>query len=148
MDNLEIEIKMVKVIRKVLSILLIINAVSWFIGHYVSLSAFDIVYTVFILGAGIIFLSGKIETEKISLRTNDISVFIKWVGMIRGREVIFSEIAKISLSKTAVVIERNGMKRLKYNLDSMDPELKKEVYVFFIKVAAEKNLILERHFER
>ena len=99
MDNLEIEIKMVKVIRKVLSILLIINAVSWFIGHYVSLSAFDIVYTVFILGAGIIFLSGKIETEKISLRTNDISVFIKWVGMIRGREVIFSEIAKISLSK-------------------------------------------------
>jgi len=44
------------------------------------------------------------------------------------------------------VIERNGMKRLKYNLDSMDPELKEEVYVFFIKVAVEKNLILERHF--
>jgi hypothetical protein len=148
MNNLEIEIKMVKVIRKAISILLIINAVSWFIGHYTSFSAFDIVYSVFTLGAGIIFLSGKIETEKISLRTNDISVFIKWVGMIRGREVIFTEIAKICLSKAAVVIERNGMKRLKYNLDSMDPELKKEVYVFFIKVAAEKNLKLERHFER
>ena len=148
MDNLEIEIRIVKVIRKALSILLIINAVSRFIGHYASLSAFDIVYTVLMLGAGIIFLLGKIETEKISLRTNDTSVFIKWVGMIRGREVIFTEIAKISLSKAAVVIERNGMKRLKYDLDSMDPELKKKVYVFFIKVAAEKNLILERHFDR
>lgn len=148
MNNLEIEIKMVKVIRKVLSILMIISVVSWFIGHYTNLSAFDIVYSVFMLGAGIIFLSGKIGTDKISLRTNDISVFIKWIGMIRGREVIFTEIAKICLSKAAVVIECNGMKRLKYNLDSMDPELKKEVYVFFIKVAAERNLKLERHFER
>jgi hypothetical protein len=146
MDNLEIEIKMVKVIRKVLSILLIINAVSWFIGHYISLSAFDIVYSVFMLGAGIIFLSGKIDTEKISIRTNDESLFIKWVGMIRGREVLFTDIARIYISKAAVVIERGGMKRLKFNLDNLEPGQKKEVYNFFIKLSGEKDLILERHF--
>jgi hypothetical protein len=146
MNNLEIEIKMVKVIRKVLSILLIINAVSWFIGHYASLTAFDIVYTVFILGAGIIFISGKIETEKISLRTNDISVFIKWVGFIGEKQLLITDIDRICLKKSVVEIERKGKKRMKYNLDSMDTELKKEVYIFFIKLAAEKNLILERHF--
>ena len=40
------------------------------------------------------------------------------------------------------------MKRLKYNCDNLDLVQKKEVYDFFIKVAGEKNLILERHIYR
>ena len=59
MNNLEIDIRMVKVIRKALSILLIINAVSWFIGHFNSLTAFDIIYSVFMLVAGIVFYRGS-----------------------------------------------------------------------------------------
>lgn len=85
MNNLEIEIRMVRVIRKALSILLIINAVSWFIGHFNSLTAFDIIYSVFMLVAGIVFLSGKPGTENILIRTGDESVFIKWVGRTRGK---------------------------------------------------------------
>jgi|BarGraIncu00222A_1022003.scaffolds.fasta_scaffold44164_1 hypothetical protein len=40
------------------------------------------------------------------------------------------------------------MKSLKFNLDNPDRGQKKEVYDLFIKVAVEKNLILERDFER
>lgn len=147
MNNLEVEIRMVKVIRKVLSILMIISVVSWFIGHYTNLSAFDIVYSVFMLGAGIIFLSGKIETDKISLRTNDISVFIKWVGMIGEKQLLFADIDRICLKKSGVEIERKGNIKMKYNLDNLEVWQKKEVYDYFIRFAKEKEIVIERHFE-
>lgn len=147
MNNLEIEIRMVRVIRKALSILLIINAVSWFIGHFNSLTAFDIIYSVFMLVAGIVFLSGKPGTENILIRTGDESVFIKWVGRTRGEEILFTDIDRISMSKAEVEVERRGMKRVKYRLDNLDIRQKREVYDFFIRLSGEKKLVLERHFE-
>jgi hypothetical protein len=146
MDNLEIEIRMVRVIRKVLSILLIINAISWFIGHFNRLTAFDIIYCVLMLIAGIIFLFGKPGTEKILIRSGDESVFIKWVGRTRGKEILFTDIDRIGISKADVEIERRGMKRVKFRLDGMDIKQKREIYNFFISLSGEKNLVLERHF--
>ena len=99
MNNLEIEINMVKVIRKALSILLIISAVTCFIGHYTGLSAFDIIYSVFMLGAGIVFLLGNIGTEKILIRADEASIFIKWVGEIRGKQVLFNDIDRPEADK-------------------------------------------------
>jgi hypothetical protein len=148
MNNLEIEIRMVRIIRKALSILIIINAVSWFIGHYSRLNTFDIIYSSIMLIAGIVFLSGKMATEKILIRTNESSVFIKWVGKINGEQVFYNEIERIYLKRVEVEIARIGMKKLKYNLDGLERGQKKEVYDYFIKVAGEKNLILERRFER
>jgi len=146
MNNLELEIRMVKVIRNAVSILLIISAVACFIGHYNRLSAFDIVYSVFMSGAGIVFLLGNFGTEKILIKAEEASIFIKWVGEIRGKQVLFNDIDRIYLKKAEIEIGRTGMKRLKYNLDNLDRGQKKEVYDLFIKAAAEKNLILERHF--
>jgi hypothetical protein len=148
MNNLEIEIRMVRIIRKVLSILIIINAVSWFISHYSRLNIFDIMYSSFMLVAGIVFLSMKMTTEKIIIRTGESSLFIKWVGKINGKELVYNEIEKIYLKRIEVEIDRMGMKSLKYNLDNLDLWQKKEIYDFFITVAKEKNLILERRFER
>ena len=144
---MEIEIRMVKVIRKALSILLIINAVLWFIGHSNRLTAFDIIYSIFMLVAGIVFLSGKPGTEMILIRTGDESVFIKWVGKIRGKEILFTDIDRISISKAEVEIERRGMRRVKYRLDNLDIKQKREVYDFLIRLSGEKKLVLERHFE-
>ena len=146
MDNLEIEIRIVKVIRKALSILLIISAVTCFIGHLTSLSIFDIVYTVFMLGAGIIFLSGKTGTEKILIRTDEAYIFIKWVGLIREKQLLFADIDRICLKKSVVEIERKGKKMMMYNIDNLDRDQRRKVYDFFIMLAREKSLILERHF--
>jgi hypothetical protein len=43
MENLEIEIRMVWGVRKVLSILLIFNAITRFISHIYKLMAFDLI---------------------------------------------------------------------------------------------------------
>lgn len=146
MNNLEIEIRMVKVIRIVLSILLIINGLTWLIGHYTRLNAFDLSYSVLIIAAGIIFLLGKTRTEKILIRTDEASIFIKWVGLIREKRLLFADIDRIYLNKFGVEIERKGKKKMKYNIDNLDREQKNKVYDFFIMLAGEKSLILERHF--
>jgi len=95
MNKLELEIKMVKVIRKVLSFLFIISAVFWFAGHYNRLNAFDIIYSVIMLVIGIVFLSGMIGTEKISIRINEAFILIKWIGEVRGRQFLYTDIVRI-----------------------------------------------------
>jgi hypothetical protein len=147
MDNLEIEIRMVKVIRKVLSILLIINGIAWFLSHYNRLNAFDLSYSVLIVAAGIVFLLAKTGTEKILIRTDEVSIFIKWVGLIREKQLLFADIDRICLKKSGVDIERKGKKRMKYNLDNLEVWQKKEVYDYFIRFSKEKDIIIERHFE-
>jgi hypothetical protein len=147
MNNLEIEIRMVKVIRIVLSILLIINGLTWLISHYGRFNAFDLSYSVLILTAGIVFLYVKTGTEKILIRTDDTSIFIKWVGLIREKQLLFTDIDRISLKKSGVEIERLGEKRMKYNLDNLEVWQKREVYDYFIRFSKEKDIIIERHFE-
>jgi hypothetical protein len=147
MNKLELEIKMVKVIRKVLSFLFIISAVFWFAGHYNRLNAFDIIYSVIMLVIGIVFLSGMIGTEKISIRINEAFILIKWIGEVRGRQFLYTDIDRICLKKFEVEIERMGKKRIRYNLDNLEVWQKKEVYDYFIKFSKEKAIVVERHFE-
>jgi hypothetical protein len=147
MNKLELKIKMVKVIRRVLSILLILSAVFWFAGHVNRLNAFDIIYSVFMLGIGIVFLSGMIGTEKISIRTNEAFIFIKWIGEVRGRQLLYTDIDRICLKKFEIEIGRRGKKRIRYNLDNLEVDQKREVYNFFIGISGEKSLNLERHFD-
>jgi hypothetical protein len=146
MNNLEIEIRMVRVIRKVLSIILIFNAITWFISHFYKLMTFDLIYSVFLGTAGIVFLLWKTGIEMISIKSGNKMVFIKWIGKIRGKTLLFSDIDKIYLSRFEVMIDRRGRKRLKYRLDNLDYGQKKAVWDFIIELSAEKNLILVRQF--
>jgi len=147
MNKLELEIKMVKVIRRVLSFLLIISAVFWFAGHYNRLNAFDIIYSIIMLGIGIVFLSGMIGTEKISISINEAFLFIKWIGEVKGRQLLYTDIERISLKKFEVEIGRRGKKSVRYNLDNLEVDQKKEVYGFLIRISGEKSLNLERQFD-
>ena len=147
MNNLEIEIRMVRVIRNALSILLIINGLTWLISHYNRFNAFDLSYSVLMLAAGIVFLSGKLETEKILVRRDAESVFIKWVGLIREKRILFADINRISLKKFEIEFEMKVIKEKKYNFDNLEVWQKKEVYDYFIRFSKEKDIIIERHFE-
>ena len=118
MNNLEIEIKMVKVIRKALSILLILNGVFWFAGHFDRLTAFNIVCSVLPVLAGILFLFHKSGIEKIIIRTEGDSVRIKWQGKIRDKEISIREIARIDLLRYEVVIVFNE-KDIHLNLENL-----------------------------
>jgi hypothetical protein len=146
MNNLEIEIRMVKVIRIVLSILLIINGLTWLISHYTRLNAFDLSYSVIIAAAGIIFLLGKTRTEKILIRNDEVSVFIKWVGLNRGKRFLFADINRICLKKIEIEIDMKGKNKMKYNLDNLEVWQKKDVYDYFIRFSKEKDIVIERHF--
>ena len=147
MNKLELEIKMVKVIRRVLSFLLILSAVLWFADHYNRLNAFDIVYSIIMLGIGIVFLSGMIGTEKISMSTSEAFILIKWIGEVRGRKFLYTDIDRICLKKSEIEIARMGKKRIRYNLDNLEVWQKKEVYDYFIKFSKEKAIVVARHFE-
>lgn len=147
MNKLELEIRMVKVIRRGLSLLLILSAVFWLAGHYNRLNAFDIIYSIIMLGIGIVFLSGMIGTEKITIVINEALILIKWIGEIKGRQLLYTDIERISLKKFEVEIERRGKRRIRYNLDNLEVDQKREVYNFFIRISGEKSLNLVRHFD-
>ena len=88
----------------------------------------------------------KTGIEMISIKSGNKMVFIKWVGMISGKTLLFSDIDRIYLSRFEVMIDLRGRRRLKYSLDDLDYGQKKAVWDFIIELLAEKNLILVRQF--
>jgi hypothetical protein len=145
MKQLEIEVRAIRIINIFLSILLIINGVLWFVNHLGSLIYFNLIYSVVTITAGIVFLFWRIGTDKIIIRANGESVYIKWVGRIRGTEVGFSEISSIQISQPEVIILRNRMKSLSYNLDNLDLSQKSEVFEYFHRIATDNGILFERH---
>jgi hypothetical protein len=75
-----------------------------------------------------------------------VSVFIKWVGLIREKRFLFADINRISLKKSEIEIDMKGMKWKIYNLDNLEVWQKKEVYDYFIRFSKEKDIVIERHF--
>jgi hypothetical protein len=73
---------MIRVIRIELSILLIFNGLVWFLAHFSQFVGLDIIYSLLMVLAGLVFLLRKTGIEIISVSVFDNSVFIKWLGKI------------------------------------------------------------------
>ncbi len=146
MKDVELKILPVKVIWIFLSILLIFNGVLWFLSHLDRLSIFNIFYPVLAIAAGIFFLSGRSEIDKISLRIRSDSILINWHGWIHRKEIKLNDIRIIYLRKSEVVIIRQGLKVLKLHIENLEVSQKKAVYDFFMELSKEESLVLERQF--
>ena len=147
MKDVELKILPVKVIWIILSILLMFNGCLWLLSHIDRLSVFNISYPVIAVGAGIFFLSGRSEIDKLSIRTKDKSILINWNGWFRSKEIKFDEIRVIYLRRYEVVIIRPELKVLKLRIDNLEVDQKKTIYDFFIKLSKEESLVLERQFD-
>jgi hypothetical protein len=146
MKDVELNILPVKTIWIILSILLIVNGFLWFLSHLDRLGIFNISYPILAIGAGIFFLSGRSEIDKISLRIKGNSILINWHGWIRRKEIRLNDIRGIYLRKSEVVIIRPGLKVMKLRIDNLEVSQKKEVYDFFVELSKEESLTLERQF--
>jgi hypothetical protein len=146
MEEVEFRILPVKIIWIILSIILIFNGCLWFLSHLDRLGIFNILYPVVIISAGIFFLSGRSEIDKISLRIKGKSILINWHGWIRRKEIKIDEIRGIYLRKTEVVIIVPGLKVLKLPIDNLEVSQKREVYEFFMELSKQESLILERQY--
>lgn len=147
MKDVELKILPIKAIWIVLSAILILNGVIWFVTHLERLNFVNISYPLFVIAAGIYFLSRKSEIDKVSLRSGDLALRINWHGWIKAQEIAYSDIKKIYLRKNETVIIRDGMKDLKLRLDNMKVSQKSEVYNFFIELSEKAGLALERQFD-
>ena len=143
MKDVEFKILPVKVIWIFLSVILILNGCLWFLSHLNRLGIFNISYPVIAVAAGIYFLSGRSEIDKISLRIKGNSILINWHGWIRRKEIKLNDIRGIYLRKSEVVIIRPGLKVLKLHIENLDVSQKKEVYDFFIELSnISRNIII------
>lgn len=147
MKDVELKILPLKVIWIFLSILLILNGCLWLLSHIDRLGVFNIIYPVIAVGAGIYFLAGRLEIDKLSLRTKDKSVLINWHGWIKSREIKFADIRVIYLRRYEVVIIKPRLKILKLRIDSLEVNQKKAIYDFFTELSKEESLVLERQFD-
>jgi hypothetical protein len=147
MNNLEIKVTSFRLVRIFLSVLLIIDAVIWFIVHLDSLSVFHIAYSVCFILVGIFYMSNGLGLEKIKVVVCDGSVRVGWFNKIRVREVFFNEIEGIYLKKYEIIIGRLGKKAIKFRMDFLEVKQRREVYDFFISLSKEKGLNLVRQFD-
>jgi hypothetical protein len=146
MKDIEFKILPVKVIWIFLSIVLIFNECLWLLSHLDRLGIFNILYPIVMIAAGIFFLSGRSEIDKVSLRIKDKSILINWHGWIRRKKIKIDEIRGIYLRKSEVVIIGPGLTVLKLRIDNLEVSQKKEIYDFFMDLSREESLILERQF--
>jgi hypothetical protein len=146
MKEVEFKILPVKVIWIFLSVILIFNGCLWFLSHLDRLGIINILYPIVMIAAGIFFLSGRSEIDKVSLRIKGNSIMINWHGSIRRKEIKLTDIRVIYLRRSEVVIIRPGLKVMKLRFDNLEVSQKKEVYDFFTDLSKEKSLFLERQF--
>ncbi len=147
MKDVELKILPIKVIWIFLSILLIFNGCLWFLGHLDRLGVFNISYPVIAIVAGVFFLSGRSEIDKLSIRAKNKSILINWHGWIRGKEIKFDDIRVIYLRRYEVVIIRTELKVLKLRIDNLEVTEKKAIYDFFTELSNKESLTLERQFD-
>jgi hypothetical protein len=146
MDTLEIKVTSFRFVRIFLSVLLITDAVLWFIIHLDKLSVFNISYTVIFILTGIFYISYGYGLEKIKIVVNDGSVGVRWFNRIMVREVFFNEIDGIYLKKHEIIIVRKGRKAIKLRIDFLEVRQRAEIYDFFIGLSKGKGLNLVRQF--
>ena len=133
MKDLELKILPVKAVWVGLSILLILNGCMEFISHLGALNIFNVSYSLIAMAAGIYFLSGKSEIDKVSVRLREESILINWQGWLKRKELNLNEIMAIYLRRSEVMIILKGLKVIKLSLNALEVKQKEQVYIFFIR---------------
>jgi hypothetical protein len=134
------------IVRRVLGVICLLCTITWFILHIGSLKIFDWIYFIsFAALAGSLITNG-FGTEKSIIQADEGYLKIKWMN--RFRPILFqeSEIEKIMLTRYKLKIFTKGGKTRNIALDFLERDQKKELYVFFIEYAKQKDIELVRDF--
>ncbi len=70
---------------------------------------------------------------------------IRWRGWVSWKLIRPDDVEKIVLGRLFILINRNGKKPVRLDVDSFEKDQKAMIYNFFIEYAKQKNLVLERH---
>jgi hypothetical protein len=134
------------VVRRVIGVITLICAISMLLSKLGAIRFFDWIFFSTFIVSGVSLLTDGFGTEKSFIQSGDGFLKIKWMNKLRP--VIFQdkEIEKITLSRFKIIIDRKENKPVKFNIDFLERDQKKEVYEFLIQYTKNKNLELVKDF--
>jgi hypothetical protein len=130
--------------KRIIGVMFIIIAIMLFILNRDSLKLWDWLESILFILIGVTNLTPLSGSDKTCLGVSNNSLKIRWRGWIREVNITDTEIEKIRLARTYILIMRKAKKEVRIGLDYLEREQKTKVYEYLIEYARQKNIALER----
>ena len=144
MESLILKHKGQAIATRIMGGLLIIAGIMNIILRDAKMSLISWILNIFIVLYGVFMLTPWARSSKSILEAKDGVLRIKWRGWFREALIPESEIERINLGKTAILIARKGEKAKRLDIHEMEKDQKTKVYQFMIEYARQKNITIER----
>jgi len=141
MERLIFKYRIQNTIRIIVTVLLFLSIVSYFIIYGWS-GIKSVIGSILLLLFYVFLFFGRSVISRIAI--GDKCLKIKWVNWFMEKAINDTEIEKIILARLFVTINRIGKKPVKLTLESMEKEEKTILYKFLIDYSTQKNIVLER----
>jgi len=144
MENLIVKHKAFRVVRKIIGGIFLLNGIFWFLAHLGDMNFADWFFGfAFTILGGTYFFSA-FGSEQSTVRIGEGFIKVRWMNWVWPVIVTEPEIEKIILTRFHIIIDRKSKKQVKMPIDFFETDQKKEVYSFFIDLAQQKNIQLDR----
>jgi hypothetical protein len=144
MENLTFKHTGQLVSKRITGGIVIIIAMVLLIFKKDSLTLFDWLESILFFFLGVIYFTPLSGSDVSFIESGEGNIKIRWRSWFREVMIQDTEIEKITLAKTNVLISRKGKKPVRMAIDTLEKEQKTKVYEFMIEYARQRNLILER----
>ena len=144
MENLAIKHKVFTVVRKIIAVIMFLNGIFWFLAHLDAMKFADWFFGISFTILGAAYFVSAFGSDLSAVQIGEGFIKVKWMNWLRSVIIQEAEIEKIIMTKFHILIARKGKKQVKLPIDFFETDQKKEVYSFFIELAQQKNIQLDR----
>jgi|WetSurMetagenome_2_1015567.scaffolds.fasta_scaffold75569_2 hypothetical protein len=144
MENLVIKHKTFSVVRKIIGVIMFLNGLFWFLAHLDNMNFADWFFGISFTILGGAYFFSAFGSEQSTVNIGEGLIKVRWMNWVWPVIIPDIEIEKIILTRFHIIIERKVKKQVKMPIDFFETDQKKEVYSFFIELARQKNIQLDR----
>lgn len=144
MENLTIKHKTFSVVRKIIGVIMFLNGIFWFLAHLGEMNFADWFFGISFTILGGAYFFSAFGSEQSIVQPGDGFIKVRWMNWVWPVIIPDSEFEKIILTRFHIIVERKAKKHVKMPVDFFETDQKKEVYSFFIDLAKQRNIQLDR----
>lgn len=144
MENLSINHNTHVLFRKIMGVFALLLGVLYIVMAIFEPKALNIILAVMWTILGSLYFMSSWESNRSVVEPGDGIIRLRWLNWMRYRIIRDSEIGKITLSRSNILIDLKDKKPVRLPLDFFETAQKKEVYLYFIELCRQRNLALEK----
>lgn len=144
MEDLSIKHNTHVLFRKIMGVFALLLGALYIVMAIIEPKALNIILAVMWTIMGSLYFMSSWESNRSAVEPGDGFIRLRWLNWMRYRIIRDSEIGKITLSRSNILIDLKDKKPVRLPLDFFETSEKKEVYTYFIELCRQRNLALEK----